>query len=389
MAASRRKPPLLGVLAAFAAVYFIWGSTYLGIRFAIETIPPFLMASLRFLSAGAILFAWTALRGEPWPGWARWRAALIVGTLLLVSGNGLLSWAELYVPSGAAALIVGTVPLWMVAMEAVRPGGSRPGAWTWLGLVLGFLGILILIGPDSLGGARLHLGGALAVVVAAFSWALGSVYSHSSPSPGSTLQNVGLQMLVGGAVLAVVALARGEGLELAAVSARSALALGYLSLVGGIVSYSAYVWLLEVSTPARVSTYAFVNPVVAVLLGWLLGGEILDGRVLSSSLAVVAAVAIITWSQARAGKRDDPGRGSAVAAPGGGEDGYRPLTTSSSSSGSARRVYTALAKANRTTPSRSTTKLPGIGSSHASLPWSAARSTPKASNILRMSPATG
>ena len=296
------RPSLPAVLAAFAAVYFIWGSTYLGIRFAIETIPPFLMAAVRFLAAGAILFGWSTLRGAGFPTWIQWRSALIIGVLLLASGNGLLTWAEQFVPSGVAALIVATVPLWMVLLDALRPEGSRPGAAVVLGLVLGLVGIAILIGPGELGGAPVDVPGALVICVAAFSWALGSIYSRSAPQSVSTLQNVGMQMLLGGALLLFGGLLLGERIDLALVSARSAWSLAYLSVIGGVVSYTAYVWLLKVSTPAKVSTYAYVNPVVAILLGWTLGGEILGPRVLLATAAVVSAVVLIITSRAAESK---------------------------------------------------------------------------------------
>ena len=295
-------PPLAAVLAAFAAVYFIWGSTYLGIRFAIETIPPFSMAALRFLSAGAILFGWSTLRGAGLPTWIQWRSALIIGVLLLASGNGLLTWAEQFVPSGVAALIVGTVPLWMIVLDTARPGGKRPSAATMIGLMLGMAGIAILIGPGELGGEPIDVPGALVICFAAFSWALGSIYSRSAPQAASTLQNVGMQMLLGGALLLVVGLWLGERIEPSTFSARSAWALAYLSVIGGVVSYTAYVWLLKVSTPAKVSTYAYVNPVVAVLLGWALGGESLGPRVFLATAAVVSAVVLITTSRASESK---------------------------------------------------------------------------------------
>ena len=294
---SNTTPSLMALLLAFAAVYLIWGSTYLGIRFAIETMPPFTMSALRFLSAGTILFVGSTSLGAGWPRAVHWRSAAIVGTLLLVSGNGLLAWAEQFVPSGVAALIVGTVPLWMVVLDAMGPGGSRPGLAVIAGLVLGLLGIAVLVGPGELGGGSVHLGGALAICFAAFSWAVGSLYSRRAPQSSSTLQNVGMQMLTGGGILFLVGLGLGERVDFAAVSARSAWALAYLAIFGGVVSYSAYVWLLKVSTPARVSTYAYVNPVVAVLLGWALAGEALSPRVFLATVAVVSAVVLISGAK--------------------------------------------------------------------------------------------
>ena len=295
------QPSLFAVLAAFAAIYLIWGSTYLGIRFAIETIPPFTMAGIRFLSSGAIFFAIT-VRSTGIPSRIEWRSAMIIGVLLLAVGNGLLTWAELYVPSGAAALIVATVPMWMVLLETIRPGNrgkdrSRPGAMVILGLVLGLTGIATLIGPGELGGESVHVVGALVICFAAFSWALGSIYSRSAPQSSSTLMNVGMQMLIGGSVLIVAGFLLGERLDLATISGRSAWALVYLSLIGGGVGYTAYVWLLKVSTPAKVSTYAYVNPVVAVGLGWSLGGEVLSPRVFLATGLVVSAVLLITLAK--------------------------------------------------------------------------------------------
>lgn len=292
-ASAPQKPSLIALLAGFAAVYFIWGSTYLGIRFAIETLPPFSMAGLRFLSAGLLLFAFSAWRGKGWPSWMQWRTSWIVGTLLLVTGNGLLTWAEQFVPSGVAALIVGTVPLWMVLLDSLRPGVPRPGLSVWVGLALGLGAIAILVGPSELGGQAVHVPGALVICIASLSWAIGSLYSKGAPQVDSTLQNVGMQMLLGGLTLLALGLMMGERIEWSDVSARSAWALVYLSLIGGVVSYSAYVWLLKVSTPAKVSTYAYVNPVVAVFLGWALGGEALSPRVFVATAAVVSAVFLI------------------------------------------------------------------------------------------------
>lgn len=287
-------PSLPAILAAFAAIYIIWGSTYLAIRFGVETIPPFSMAGVRFLFAGAILFAWSSWRGAPWPKADYWRSAFIIGNLLLVGGNGLLTWAERYVPSGIAALIVATVPMWMVVLDALRPRGTRPGPSVIAGLILGLVGLVILIGPGNLGGEPVHGVGALVICIAAFSWALGSIYSKGAAQAPSTLQNVGMQMLLGGTVLLVGGFALGERIDPAAVSARSAWALVYLSLIGGVVGYTAYVWLLKVADPAKVSTYAYVNPIVAVILGWALAGEALNSRVFVATAAVVSAVVLIT-----------------------------------------------------------------------------------------------
>ncbi|WP_412070384.1 EamA family transporter [Rubrivirga sp. IMCC43871] len=312
-------PPLVAVLAAFAALYVIWGSTYLGIRFAIETMPPFTMAGIRFVAAGSMLYAWSRARGAGRSTRPQWKTAVVVGALLLLGGNGLVSWAEQFVPSGIAALIVASTPMWMVLLDAVRlREWPRPAVFA--GLVLGLLGIVLLVGPQRLGGEPVDPVGALAVGAAAFFWALGSVYQRGAPKAASTLLNVGMQMLAGGVLLLAVGLAVGERLDVGAVSAKSAGALAYLVFVGAIVGYSAYVWLLKVTTPAKAATYAYVNPIVAVLLGWALADEPLGPRVVLAGAAVVAAVALITTARAAGtpgarGKREER-RGSERHAPG-------------------------------------------------------------------------
>ena len=286
--------PRAGILAAFAALYLIWGSTYLAIRFAVETMPPFTMAGVRFLVAGAVLFAWSRLRGAAPLTRPQWRTAAIAGTLLLLGGNGLVSWAEQRVPSGIAALLVASTPMWMALIDWARPGGVRPRPAVWAGLAVGLCGIAVLVGPEQFGGTPVDGLGALAVGAAAFCWALGSIYQRGAPVSESTLLNVGSQMLVGGAVLVAVGLALGERMDPAAVSARSAWSLVYLIAVGALVGYSAYVWLLKVTTPAKASTYAYVNPLVAVVLGWAFAGEALGPLVLGAAALVVVAVELFT-----------------------------------------------------------------------------------------------
>lgn len=307
------------ILAGFAAVYVIWGSTYLAIRFAIETLPPFLMAGVRFLIAGALLFAWTRRSGGPRPSRRHWLGAGVVGALLLLGGNGAVVWAEQSVPSGVAALMVAVVPCWMVLLEWVRPGGTRPTVRIGAGLILGLAGMVLLVGPGALGsGERVDPLGAGALLFASLSWAAGSIYSRHTVLPARPLQATAMQMLAGGVLLLIAALAAGEParLDVAAISSRSVLATLYLIVFGSFVGYSAYVWLLRVSTPARVSTYAYVNPLVAVLLGWGLAGEPLTRRMLIAAAVIVAGVALITLS---GGKRAPAGRSPARRRSTGGE----------------------------------------------------------------------
>jgi drug/metabolite transporter (DMT)-like permease len=284
------------LLAAFAAVYLIWGSTYLGIHYAIQTLPPFLMAGVRFLVAGAILYVWARLKGIARPTGAHWRSAAIIGACLLLGGNGLVVWAEQHVASGVAALLVATVSFWMVLLEWLRPGGTRPTPGMLGGVALGFGGLVLLVGPDGLRGEGIHLLGALALVLASFTWAVGSIYAKRAPLPRSPLMVNGIEMLAGGALLFATGLLRGEtqSFDLAVVSPASLLALLYLITFGSLIGFSAYVYLLGATTPARASTYAYVNPVVAMLLGWAVAGEPLTPRMLLAMAIIIAAVVVIT-----------------------------------------------------------------------------------------------
>jgi drug/metabolite transporter (DMT)-like permease len=301
----------------------VWGSTYLAIRFAIETIPPFLMAGTRFLVAGTLLYGWARLRGAERPGREHWIAAAMIGALLLLGGNGAVTYSEQLIPSGIAALLVAVVPLWMVLIDWLRPGGPRPTAQIGFGLLLGLAGIAVLVGPESfMGGQRINVMGAGIVLVGSACWAAGSILSRHVQVPARPLLATGMQMLCGGLLLTVAGLLTDETsrLELAGVSVKSLLALLYLILIGAIVGYSAYIWLLRVSTPAKVSTYAYVNPVVAVLLGWLLAGEELSLRVAAASAVIVAGVALITLSRQPRVAGPGPAAGAARLRNGGGND---------------------------------------------------------------------
>lgn len=282
------------IIAAFAAVYLIWGSTYLAIRFAIDTIPPHLMASARFLVAGAILYAWARLRGAPRPTWSNWRAATIVGGLLLLGGNGAVVWAETRVPSGVTALLVATVPIWMALIEGMRNGGRRPAGAVIAGLVLGLCGLALLLVPGNLAG-RVDLLGAGALILGSFSWAFGSLLSRTAKLPRSGFLAAAMEMIAGGVWLLLLGLATGQAgrVTIAALSLKSLLSLGYLILFGSLVGFTAYIWLLGATTASRVSTYAYVNPVVAVLLGWAFAGEAMTLRTGLAAAIIVIAVALI------------------------------------------------------------------------------------------------
>jgi len=292
------------IFAAFAAVYTIWGSTYLAIRFAVEVLPPFLMVGTRFLVAGSILYVWVRLSGAPRPDLSQWKSAAIIGLLMLVLGNGLVSWAEQKIPSGLAALMVATVPFWMVMLDWMRPRGTAPSSRVVLGLIIGFVGVALLFQPwHSAEGGKVDLLGAAMLVVATFSWATGSLYSVHAKLPSSPILSMGMEMLSGGFIALLVGMLRGElaNIEVSAITVRSLLALTYLILFGSLVGFNAYMWLLRVCAPAWVSTFAFVNPVVAVFLGWAFGGEPLTVRILMAASLIVVSVFFITFCNTRNG----------------------------------------------------------------------------------------
>jgi drug/metabolite transporter (DMT)-like permease len=295
------------VVAAFAAVYLIWGSTYLFIRFAVETLPPFIMSGTRFALAGAVLYAWARLRGTPAPTPAETRSAAIAGLFLLVGGNGAVSWAEQRVPSGVTALLVATVPVWMVLLDWLRPGGTRPRVGVFAGLALGLAGLALLVGQGASGsGERVDPVGAAVLAGGSILWAIGSLYIGRNPRPPSALVANAVQMLAGGVTLLAVGTIAGElgRLDLAAASTRSLLSLVYLFSAGSLIGYTAYTYLLQVSTPAKVSTYAYVNPVVAVFLGWAFASEEITARRLIAAAVILSGVAIITRAAPRRGAAD-------------------------------------------------------------------------------------
>jgi drug/metabolite transporter (DMT)-like permease len=295
----RPRSSTLLVVLAFAAVYIIWGSTYLAIRLAIETLPPFLMAGTRFLLAGLMLFAWACFHGESvWRPFAQWRSALIVGGLLLLFGNGGVTWAEKYIASSLAALLVATEPLWVVVLNWII-SRKRPNSKVLLGVFIGLAGVTLLV-SDGLrnvaAGSWISVAGAGAVLVAGLAWATGSVYLNRRPMKVSTSMASGMQMIAGGSLLLIVAIVAGDlpQLNLAKASWVSIAAFCYLTLFGSLVAFTAYSWLLRNVTPARAATYAYVNPVVAVLLGWVIASEPITLRMMIAAGIIVGSVALIT-----------------------------------------------------------------------------------------------
>lgn len=290
------------VLAAFTAVYIVWGSTYLAIRYAVETIPPFLMGGARFLVSGAMLYAFTRLRGSPQPTARQWRDASVAGMLMLCAGNGAVAWAEERVPSGLAALIVAVVPLWMVLLDWLHPRGTRPSVLTMVGVVVGLAGLVVLIGPTDLHSAgHVDLTASIVLVAGSLAWAAGSVYSRYGEHPDSSALATGMQMVGGGGVLVLAGIATGElnGFAFSDVSNASWIGWAYLVTFGSLVGFTAYVFLLKAVSPAKASTYAYVNPVVAVVLGWLIAHEPITRSMIGGAAIILGAVAMISISQTR------------------------------------------------------------------------------------------
>jgi drug/metabolite transporter (DMT)-like permease len=288
-------PSVSSVIAAFAAVYVIWGSTYLGIRYAVESIPPFLMAGTRNLAAGLLLYAFARVRGDLAPSRVEWRNAVITGTLLLTIGNGGVTWAEQVIPSSVAALVVALTPLWMVLFDWLRPEGVRPRPFVIAGLTVGFVGVALLACGHGNHHGHAYGWGIAALLAASMSWAFGSIFNRQARKPASPLLGVGMQMIGGGALLLGLAAARGEATQFSfdRVTLLSASAWLYLTAFGSLVGYTCYVWLLHASTPARVATYAYVDPFIAVLLGCTIGHETFSHELFVAGMLIIAAVALI------------------------------------------------------------------------------------------------
>lgn len=287
------------LVASLLAVYFIWGSTYLAIRFTVESLPPLTAAGARFLVAGLVLYAWARRKGAARPDAAAWRHEAVVGALLLLGGNGLVVWAASRVPSGLTALFVAIMPLWMVLLAALQER-RPPTPRVTIGVLVGLVGTGLLVGGE--GGQNADHVDVLAgfvLVLASFSWAVGSVWSRRRLPPAVPAISTAMQMLCGGALLVVVGVARGElaAFSVDDVTSRALLAWAYLCVFGSIIGFSAYGWLLRNATAASASTYAYVNPVVAVVLGWLLAGEPLTARMIVAAGIVVGAVAVITTTK--------------------------------------------------------------------------------------------
>lgn len=304
--AHQRSPaPLWLIATALFTIYVIWGSTYLAIKYAVEALPPLSMAGARFLISGIILFFAARLRGGEPIAWPQWRSAAIVGVLLLLGGNGLVCWAEKHVSSGVAAVLVATVPLWFVGLEWGIFGGAPPTIATIFGIFVGLSGVVLLINPfaaaSGTGVESVHGGGAIALLFACFFWAGGSLYSRRAQLPKSAILSTAMQMLCGGSALVLVGLMLGEfaTLDLKHFTPLSIGALLYLITFGSLIGFTAYGWLLKNVSPAVVSTYAFVNPAVAVFLGWLVRETQLTARTAIAIAVILLGVVVITLAPKR------------------------------------------------------------------------------------------
>ena len=295
------------IIAAFAAVYILWGSTYLAIRFAIETLPPFLMSGVRFGIAGGLLLCFMALKGEKRPTARQWRSTAIIGGLLLLGGNGGVVYAEERgVASGLTALLVATVPIWMALLDWRSRGRLNPGGWVSGGLALGFAGVALLVLQNGVAAVHIDPVGLASLVAASVAWAYGSIWARTADLPTSSLQTTGMELLMGGVWLCIAGLLRGEAAHVGAAewSLRSVGAFFYLIFFGSIIGYSAYVYILKMSSPAKAGTYAYVNPAIAVFLGWALAGEKVTGITVLAAMIIIGSVALITMRPREAPVRE-------------------------------------------------------------------------------------
>jgi drug/metabolite transporter (DMT)-like permease len=292
-------PPASRVLTfwAFAAIYLIWGSTYLGIRIAVRDLPPFFLAGGRFLVAGAVLYGWARLRGEPAPPLRVWRTAAVFGVLFFLIGNGLVAWAQQTVPSGRTALLASTAPLWTAVIESGLAGWALPAGRVLAGLLLGFGGLALLATPVEAVAGTVPPAGVAALVAAGLGWALGSVFAHRRQLAVSGTMATGLKMLTGGAALLLASALLGEParVRLDAVGWQAWTAMAYLVVFGSILGFLAFTYLLRTSTPQRVATASYVNPVVALFLGWALAGEQVTSRMLVGAAVIVGGVVLVRW----------------------------------------------------------------------------------------------
>ena len=301
------KPRRWKVLLAFAIIYFVWGSTFLAIRVGVREVPPFLLAGMRFLAAGIVLYVWMRLKGTRSPAFREWGAASLLAVLIFVLDYGLLFWAEKRVPSGLAAVMLATIPVFMALSEILILRTQRLTARLAIALLVGICGVTVLVSRRlSFGEVPIDTAGACALIVAAISWSIASALTRKLPLPAEKVMSSGIQMLVGGVLLTLTAALLGEfrGFHLDTVSRGAWLALAYLIVAGSIVAFTAYVWLIHHESPTKVGTYAYINPLVAVLFGYFFGGEAIGARAIAGTVLVLVSVVVITTTPAKKRETD-------------------------------------------------------------------------------------
>ncbi len=305
---STRTPqtPRWKLYAGFAAIFLIWGSTYLAIKFAVESLPPFSMSGVRFFVAGLVLFCWTWMREGGLPKLRHWGTASIGGTTMMLIGMGAVAWVEQWVSSGLTALLVATSPAWMVLLNWIWGDGARAGWRVWTGLVLGLLGMSLLVGPGDARGTAVSWTYLLILVTCSVTWVIGSLYTRRADKPESQTMYTAMIMLTGGILLTITGAVAGEWTDFSVyqMTWTSVAALAYLTIVGSLVAFTIYVWLMGVAAPAQVATHAYVNPVVAVILGWVIGGENVTIEIGLAAAGIVLGVVLMMSEGGSAAEAD-------------------------------------------------------------------------------------
>lgn len=298
----KTHPPAWRTLLAFGIIYFVWGSTFLAIRIGVREVPPFLLAAMRFTTAGVVLYLWSMVKGERSPTWREWRSAILLGFVIFVIDYGCLFWSEQRVPSGVAAVVLATIPAFMTLFEIILLRTQQLSMRLGFALLIGLAGVAVLMNRSfNFGGEPIDRAGAVALIVASVSWSIASVLTRKLPLPSSKVLSAGAQMLSGGVLLILTSAALGEfrGFHPGAVSRAAWLSLVYLIVAGSIIGFTAYVWLIHHESPTKVGTYAYVNPVVAVLLGYFFGGEGLGSRTILGTICVLLSVIVITTTRTK------------------------------------------------------------------------------------------
>jgi drug/metabolite transporter (DMT)-like permease len=292
-----KKNIQLKIFLAFSAIYILWGSTYLANKYAIETIPPIIVSGLRFLIAGTILYAIERPKVKIKPKWAHWKESLIIGFLMLSIGNGGIVWAQKKVPSGLTALLVSSTPIWLIIIDWLRPNGVKPKKWVIFGIILGFTGIAFLISPDKYSGENsIDFLGFSMLLIASIAWASGTMYSRHAHIMESPFLSISMHMLCGGTILILFSLIIGDfqNFNPWEISIHSIIAVSYLVVAGSLLGFTAYLWLMRKKPPVLVSTNSFINPVVAIFIGWAIAGEIVTLKMLIASVIIIISVIVIT-----------------------------------------------------------------------------------------------